>query len=192
MQQAIKDGADRGDIAEQFSPVFNGTIRCQQGAGAFVTAHDDLQQVLRGRNRQLAHSEVVDDQQLLRTPRSISAIIGSEQGDERTRSRGASTVIRKRIEDEMTVSAFAIQISATRILRQSVDHFSELLSWERPSAASQRQSIFRMARNLGAVRTEPAQFTVRMTALLVTLPTELLTRTANMAPLLAEFVTGVV
>ena len=63
MQHAIEHGADRGDIAQQLSPVFDGAVRCQQRTGALVAAHDDLQQILGRGQRQLAHAEVVDDEQ---------------------------------------------------------------------------------------------------------------------------------
>ena len=43
MQQAIKHGADRGDIAQQFAPVIDGTVGSEQRAEAFIAAHDDLQ-----------------------------------------------------------------------------------------------------------------------------------------------------
>ena len=48
VEQVIEHGTDRGDIAEQFAPVFDGTIRCEQCAEALVAAHDDLQQILGG------------------------------------------------------------------------------------------------------------------------------------------------
>jgi hypothetical protein len=63
MQQAIKHGADRGDIAEQLAPVLNGTVGSEQSAETFVAAHDDFQEILGGGVRQLAHAEVVDDEQ---------------------------------------------------------------------------------------------------------------------------------
>jgi len=36
---------------------------CQNRTGAFVTAHHDLQQIFGSRQRQFAHSEIVDDHQ---------------------------------------------------------------------------------------------------------------------------------
>ena len=63
VQQPTEHGGDAGAVAEQFTPVFYGPIRCQERAGAFVAAHDDLQQFLGGGQRQLAHSQIVDDQQ---------------------------------------------------------------------------------------------------------------------------------
>ena len=63
MQQAIEHGGDGGAVAEQLAPVVHGSVRCNQRAGAFVAAHDDFQQFLGGGQRQLAHAEVVDDQQ---------------------------------------------------------------------------------------------------------------------------------
>ena len=63
MEQAIEHGGDGGAVAEQFAPVFDGAVGSQQGAGALVAAHDDLQQILGGGGRELAHAEVVDDEQ---------------------------------------------------------------------------------------------------------------------------------
>ncbi len=48
MQQAVEHGADGGGITEQAAPVFYRAIGSQQGAAAFVAAHDDFQQVLGG------------------------------------------------------------------------------------------------------------------------------------------------
>ena len=63
VQQAIEHGGDGGAVAEQFAPVINGTIGCNQRAGALIAAHDDLQQFFGGGQWQLAHAEIVDDQQ---------------------------------------------------------------------------------------------------------------------------------
>ena len=63
MEQAIEQGGDGGGVAEQLAPVLDGPIRRQQRRGAFVAAHDDLQEILGGGVGQLAHAEVVDDQQ---------------------------------------------------------------------------------------------------------------------------------
>ena len=63
MQQAVKHGADGGDIAQQFAPVLHRTIGGEQRAEAFVTAHDDFQQILSGGVREFAHAEVVDNEQ---------------------------------------------------------------------------------------------------------------------------------
>ena len=63
MQQAIEHGADGGNIAEHFAPVVNRAIGSQQCTAAFVAAHDDFQQILGGGMWQLAHAEVIQDQQ---------------------------------------------------------------------------------------------------------------------------------
>ena len=47
MEKAVQHGGDGGTIAEQFSPVLNRTVRRHERAHAFVTAHDDLQQLFR-------------------------------------------------------------------------------------------------------------------------------------------------
>jgi len=61
MQKPVEHGTHRGGIAEQFAPVLDRTIGSQQGAGAFVTAHYDFQQILGGSEWQFAHAEVVND-----------------------------------------------------------------------------------------------------------------------------------
>jgi hypothetical protein len=61
VQQAIEHGGDSGAVAEQLAPVFHWSVRCEQGAGALVTAHDDLQQFLGSGERQLAHADRVAD-----------------------------------------------------------------------------------------------------------------------------------
>jgi len=63
VQQAVEHGADGSHVAEQFTSVFDRPIGGQQCAGALVAAHDNLQQVLGGSLGQLAHAEVVEDEQ---------------------------------------------------------------------------------------------------------------------------------
>jgi hypothetical protein len=63
MQQAIEHRAHGGDIAEQLAPVFDGAVGSEQRAEAFVTAHDDFEQILGCGVWKFAHAEVVDDQQ---------------------------------------------------------------------------------------------------------------------------------
>src|SRR5271155_5524909 len=43
VQKSIEHGGDGGAIAQQLSPVLDGSVRGQQRAGSFVTAHDDFQ-----------------------------------------------------------------------------------------------------------------------------------------------------
>src|SRR6185369_5434244 len=63
VKQAIEHRTDGGDIAEQFAPIFDRAIGSQERADAFVPAHDNLQQILSGGVRQLAHAEVIDYEQ---------------------------------------------------------------------------------------------------------------------------------
>ena len=44
-------------------PIIHGTIRRQRRRRPFVAAHDQLEEIFGGRVRQLAHAEVIDDQQ---------------------------------------------------------------------------------------------------------------------------------
>jgi len=63
MEQAVQHGGDGGTIAEQLAPVVDWSVRCDQRARPLIAAHDDLQQFLGGGQRQLAHSQIIDDQQ---------------------------------------------------------------------------------------------------------------------------------
>ena len=47
----------------QRTPVLDWTVRREDGAGPLIAAHDDLEQVLGGVRRELAHTEIVDDEQ---------------------------------------------------------------------------------------------------------------------------------
>src|SRR5271156_586357 len=62
MQKTIQHGGDSGAVAQEFPPVVYGSVGRQQCARTFVAAHDDLQQFLGRGKRQLAHSQVVDDE----------------------------------------------------------------------------------------------------------------------------------
>ena len=74
-QLPIEQGGDGGGVAEQLAPIVDGSIGRQQRGGPFVSAHDDLEQVLGGGVRQFAHPEVIDDQQ--RDGREVGAEWGA-------------------------------------------------------------------------------------------------------------------
>ena len=63
VEEAIQEGSDGRGVAEELSPVLDGPIRSDQSGGPFVAPHDDLQQILARGGRQLAHAEVIDDEQ---------------------------------------------------------------------------------------------------------------------------------
>ena len=44
MEQAIKDGAGSGNIAQEFTPFFDGTIGGHHGGSVFVAAHNEFQE----------------------------------------------------------------------------------------------------------------------------------------------------
>lgn len=62
MKQAVEHRADSGGIPQKLTPVFNRTVGGQQRAGPFISSHDDLQKFFGGRQWQLAHSEIVNDE----------------------------------------------------------------------------------------------------------------------------------
>lgn len=63
VEEAVEHGADGGYVAQQFAPVFDGAVGSGQGARALVAAHDDFQEIFGGGVGELAHAEVVDDEQ---------------------------------------------------------------------------------------------------------------------------------
>lgn len=63
MQQAIEHRAGRGGVAEQFSPIVDGTVRSNQRARALVAPHHELEQILGRRRGEFAHAEIVEDQE---------------------------------------------------------------------------------------------------------------------------------
>ena len=60
MEQTVEHRTDGGNVGEQLAPVLDRTVGSQQRAASFVAAHDDLQQILGGSLRELAHAEVID------------------------------------------------------------------------------------------------------------------------------------
>jgi transposase InsO family protein len=63
MQEAIEKGRDRRGVAEELPPVLDGTVGRDQRRGAFVAAHHNLEEILGRRLGELAHAQVVDDEQ---------------------------------------------------------------------------------------------------------------------------------
>jgi len=63
MEEAIEQGGHRSGVAQELAPVLDGAIGREEGGGPFVAAHDDLEEILGGGVRELAHAEVVDDQE---------------------------------------------------------------------------------------------------------------------------------
>ena len=61
--QSVQDRGDGGAFTHQLPPVVNGPIRGQQRAGQLMAPHDDFQRFLVRGWRQLAHPEVVNDQE---------------------------------------------------------------------------------------------------------------------------------
>jgi hypothetical protein len=63
VEEPIEERGDGGGVAEQLAPILDGAVRGDEGRGAFVAAHHDLQEVL-GRGRwEFAHAEVVEDEE---------------------------------------------------------------------------------------------------------------------------------
>ena len=64
MQKPVEQRGDRGGVAEQLSPLVDRPVGGEHRGGPLVAAHDQLEQVLGGGVGQLAHAEVVDDEQV--------------------------------------------------------------------------------------------------------------------------------
>src|SRR5712692_8316236 len=63
MEQAIEERGDGSGIAEELAPILHGPVRGDEGRGALIAAHDDLEEILPRGGRELTHAEVVDDEQ---------------------------------------------------------------------------------------------------------------------------------
>jgi len=63
MEQAIEERGDGRGIAEELAPILHGPVRGDEGRGALIAAHDDLEEILTRGGRELTHAEVVDDEQ---------------------------------------------------------------------------------------------------------------------------------
>ena len=69
VQQSVEHGTDSGGVAQYLAPVLDRAIGRNQGTGAFVTPHDNLQQILGCGERKLSHAEVINDEQRDRSQR---------------------------------------------------------------------------------------------------------------------------
>ena len=63
VQEAVEERGDRCGIAEELAPVIHRAVGRQERGRPLVAAHDHLEEVLGGGVRELAHAEVVDDEQ---------------------------------------------------------------------------------------------------------------------------------
>ena len=63
MEEAVEHGGDRSAVTKKFSPVLHRTVRSQKGAGPLIAPHDDLEEVFGGGGWELAHTEIIDDEQ---------------------------------------------------------------------------------------------------------------------------------
>ena len=63
MQQPVQHRSHCGAVTQQLAPVINRPIGGEKCTRSLVSAHDDFQQFLGGRERQFFHAEIVDDKQ---------------------------------------------------------------------------------------------------------------------------------
>ena len=64
MQEPVEQRGNGGAVAEELAPLVDRAVGGEHRGGPLVTAHDQLEQVLGGGVGQLAHAEVVDDEQV--------------------------------------------------------------------------------------------------------------------------------
>jgi hypothetical protein len=82
VEQAVQEGRDGGGVPEELAPVLDGAIRGDERRCPLIPAHDDLEEILGRRLRQLPHGEVVDDQE--RDRRDVGEV---------TAGRGAGSLV---------------------------------------------------------------------------------------------------
>ena len=64
MKQAVEDRAGGRHVAEQFAPLFDGSIGGHHGGTVLVTAHDDFQKDLAAFLREDFESHIVNDEEI--------------------------------------------------------------------------------------------------------------------------------
>ena len=64
VQEAVEDGCRRGNIADQFAPLFQRPIRRHHGRLQLIPPHDHLEKVFAGTFRQRLDAHIVDNQQV--------------------------------------------------------------------------------------------------------------------------------
>jgi hypothetical protein len=63
VEEAVEHGGDGSCVAEELAPVIDRAVGGEKGAGPFVPAHHEFEEILCRRRRELAHAEVVHGQQ---------------------------------------------------------------------------------------------------------------------------------
>src|SRR5690606_25417565 len=63
VEQSVEEGAGGGVVAEDLAPVLDRAVGGEDGRGTLVAAHDDFEDVLAGGGGQLAHAEIVEDEE---------------------------------------------------------------------------------------------------------------------------------
>ena len=79
MEQPIEQRGDRRGVAEQLAPIIDGSVRREQRGGALVAPHDQLEEIFGGGVGELAHAEVVDDQE--RDGRQFREVVLARAGE---------------------------------------------------------------------------------------------------------------
>jgi len=80
MEEAIEHGGDGRAVSQQFAPVLDRSVGSEHRTGAFVASHDDLQQFLGGCDGQLAHAQIIDDEERNRSQQFHMFLAGSIDG----------------------------------------------------------------------------------------------------------------
>ena len=64
VEKTVEDGGGRGHVSDEFSPFLDRAVGCHQGGAGFVTAHDDLEEVLAGFGGELFDAHVIEDEKV--------------------------------------------------------------------------------------------------------------------------------
>jgi len=64
MQEPVEDGSSSGHVAQQLAPFLQWAVAGHDGGAVFVTAHDDLQQILPGVFGQRFQPHVINNDQI--------------------------------------------------------------------------------------------------------------------------------
>jgi len=63
VEEPIEERGHRGGVTQELAPVVDWAVRGQDRRGPFVATHDEVEEVLGRRVWELAHAQIIDDQQ---------------------------------------------------------------------------------------------------------------------------------
>ena len=87
VEEPVEQRGNGRGVAEELAPVLDRAIRRDQRGGAFVAAHDDLEEILGRGVRQALQPEIVDDQE--RDGGDVAQVVFAGAGELRVRELSA-------------------------------------------------------------------------------------------------------